>query len=136
MIKRMIFKTPMVHKLEVLSSCCLADCSKYVREGQWRRVNVLPHVGGSFLLLGSEERECVLCHVGWSGLLLGGEKKSMCSVMLAGLSRCWPVGKREKEEKWLALSFMLPRGDEPGSNSHWVKYINSNSNDQSNSSTK
>ena len=32
------------------------------RESQWRRVNVLSHVGWSFLLLGSEERECVLSH--------------------------------------------------------------------------
>ena len=32
--ERMISKTPMVHKLDALSSWCLADCSKYVRECQ------------------------------------------------------------------------------------------------------
>ena len=54
----------MVHKLDVLTSWCLADSLKYVRESvkksQWRWVNVLPHVGWSFLLLGNEERECAL----------------------------------------------------------------------------
>ena len=76
--------------------------------------DVLPHIGWSFLLLGSEDRECALSRW-WSVLLLGGEEReSMCSVMLAGLSCCWPVGKREEGEKWLAQPFMLPRGADPG----------------------
>ena len=86
--ERLISQTPMVHKLDVLSSPCLSDCSKYVRKSQWRRVIVLSHVGWSFLLPGSEERKCalspwmvcpaarrrreeyVLCHVGWLVLVL------------------------------------------------------------------
>ena len=73
--ERMISQTPTVHKLDEVSSWCLVDCSKYVRESQWRRVNVVSHVGWSFLLLGNEERECALCHIGWL------------------------VGKREEEER-------------------------------------
>ena len=32
--ERMISQTPTVHKLGEVSSWCLADCSKYVRESQ------------------------------------------------------------------------------------------------------
>ena len=32
--ERMISQTPKIHKLDEVSSCCLADCSKYVRESQ------------------------------------------------------------------------------------------------------
>ena len=32
--ERMIFQTPTVHKLDEVSSCGFADCSKYVRESQ------------------------------------------------------------------------------------------------------
>ena len=32
--KRMISQTPTVHKLDEVSSWCLADCSKNVRESQ------------------------------------------------------------------------------------------------------
>ena len=55
--ERMISLTPAVHKLDEVSSWCLADCLKYVRESQWRRVNLVSHVGWSFLLLGSEVRD-------------------------------------------------------------------------------
>ena len=41
------------------------------------------------------------------------QRLSMCSVMLAGLSCCWPVGKREEIEQWLVRSFMLSRGGDP-----------------------
>ena len=34
--------------------------------------------------------------------------------MLAGLSCCWPVGKREDGKKWLARPFMLPQRGDPG----------------------
>ena len=114
--EKMISPTPTVHKLDKVSSWCLADCSKYVRESQWRsvwkRVNVVSHVGCSFLLLGREERECVLCHVDRSVLLekpawqsrekmvcpaanqKGSEGRMSLSCWLA-LSCCWPVGKQE-----------------------------------------
>ena len=68
--ERMISQTPMVHKLDEVSSWCLADCLKYVRVSQWRRVNVV-----SVMLAGlsccwpegkREERGCVLSHIGWS----------------------------------------------------------------------
>ena len=55
--ERMISHTPMVHKLDEVSSWCLADCSKYMKESQRKKVNVVSHVGWFFLLLGSEERE-------------------------------------------------------------------------------
>ena len=32
--ERMISQTPTVHKLDEISSWCLADCLKYVRESQ------------------------------------------------------------------------------------------------------
>ena len=82
--ERMISQTPTVHKLDEVFSWCLADCSKYVcvcerereslKKSQWRRVNLISHVGWPFLLLGSEERECVLCHVIWLVLLLASEE--------------------------------------------------------------
>ena len=115
-----------------------------MRENQWRRVNVLPHVDWSFLLLGSEKRERVCALSCW-----------------LALSCCWPVGKRVEEYVlchvcWLVLllasekvrreremvsaAFYVAPGRWPGQNgfshSHWVKYINSNSNGQSNSHTK
>ena len=52
------------------------------KKSQGRRVNVLPHVSWSFLLLRSEEREYVLCHVDRLFLLLatvgqwGNEKRT------------------------------------------------------------
>ena len=139
--ERMISQTPMVHKLDVLSSWCLGDCSKYVRESQWRRENELSHVDWSFLLLGSKEREreCALshwlvclaarkqreeymhCHVGWLVLLLASretrrDREMVCTAFYVALGR-WP-------------------GQNGISHSHWAKYINSNSNGQSNSHTK
>ena len=42
--ERMISQTPTVHKFDEVSSRCLADCLKYVRESQWRRVNMVSHV--------------------------------------------------------------------------------------------
>ena len=54
------------------------------------------------------------CHVGWLVLLLGGEERNMFSVLLTGLSCCWPVGKREEGENWLTRPFMLSQGGAPG----------------------
>ena len=95
--KRMVSQTPMVHKLDVLSSWCFADCSKYVRE--WERVSEEESV---------KKSECALsCWVvfpaarrrkerKWSIMLPGlschsqdrKRRERMCTVMLAGLSYC------------------------------------------------
>ena len=91
--ERMISQTPIVHKLDMLPSWCLADCSKYMRESQWRRVNVLSHLGWSFLLLGNEERESVLYHVVWSVLLRASEEV------------------RREGKKWLAWPFMVTQAE-------------------------
>ena len=150
--ERMISQTPMVHKLDVLSSWCLAVCSKYVREGQWRRVkwrrvNVVSHVGWSFLLLGGEERECalscwlvcpparrrreeyVLCHVGLLVLLLASGETSRENVLYhvdwSVLSLAGQEAKRGRE--MVSVAFNVAPGMWPGQNgishSHWAKYI-------------
>ena len=83
--ERMISQTPTVHKLDEVSSRCLADNTKYVRESHWIRVI---------------EEEWM-----WSLMLAGpscckeAKRENMCSVMLPGLSCCKPVGKREEEDK-------------------------------------
>ena len=108
--ERMISQTPIVHKLGVLSSWCLADCSKSVREkpvkkSQWRRVNVLSNVDWSFVLLGSEERECAL--------------SCWLACPAAGL---WGNDKRARE--MVSAAFYVARGRWPGQNgishSHWT----------------
>ena len=101
--ERMISQTPRVHKLDEVSSWCLTDCSKYVRESQWRRMNVVSHVDWSFLLLGGEERECVLCHVCWLDVLLAsGEARRGKQDRSVLLER--PAWKRVKE---CYLAFLL-----------------------------
>ena len=64
-------------------------------------VNVVSHVGWSFLLLGSKERECVLCHVDWSVLLErpAWKREKVCSVMLTGLSCLKGLRGRERERE-------------------------------------
>ena len=121
----MISQTPTIHKLEEVSSWYLVDCSKCervsVKKSQWRRVNVVSHVGWSFLLLRSEERECVLCHVAWLVLLLAsGEARrgrEDSSVLLEGLR-----GRRWKN---VTSPFYSCLGKWPGQNgmkySHWSK---------------
>ena len=76
-----------------------------VKKIQWRRLNAVSHVGWSFLLLGSEERECVLCHVRCLVLLLAiweaRRERQNRSVLLER-----PAWKRVKE-CYLAF-FQLP----------------------------
>ena len=38
-------------------------------------------------------------------------REGICFVMLAGLFCCWPVGKREEGEKWLALPLEVTRAE-------------------------
>ena len=126
--ERMISQTPTVHKLDEVSSWCLADCSKYVRESQWRRVNVVSHVGWSFLLPGSEKRECVLCHVGCLCPAAGRWRERMCSIMLAGFVLLLASGKMRREREMVTTAFYVAPGRWPGQNgisrSHWVKIYN------------
>ena len=100
--ERMISQTPTVHKLDEVSSWCLVDCSKYVRESHWRRVNVVSHVGWSFLLLGSKVRECVLCHVDRSVLLKrpGGRKWKNVTSPFYSCPGKWPGQNGMKYSPW------------------------------------
>ena len=80
---------------------------------------MVSHVGWSFLLLRSEERECVLCHVdrscparkacmeekkefvlyhvGWLVLLLGGEERGRVLSHVGWSYPCCQQGKKQKE---------------------------------------
>ena len=92
MMKEWFPKTPMVHKLDEVSSWYLADCSKYVRESQWRRVYMLCHVGWLVLLLASGE------------VRRGRQDRSVCSKGLRGRA----------SERMLPRLFIVARGSDPG----------------------
>ena len=108
---------------ERMSSLVLLACLAASKEEAKRGVCALscwlacPAAGQS----GSEKRENVLSHVDWSVLLPGGQE----------LGRGWEM---------VSAAFYVAPGRWPRQNgisySHWVKYINSNSNGQSNSFTK
>ena len=117
----MIAQTLMVHKLDVLSSWCLADCSvvreekdglsrsKYMRESQWRRVNVLSHVDWSFCCQ-EAKRECALsCCLACPVASQWGSEKRKTGQVCPARKACEEAG-----ERMLPRLFIVAQGSDPG----------------------
>ena len=96
----------------------------------------------SVLLLGSEEREyALLCWLACPAASQGGSKERECALLC-----CWACpaagqwGSETRGREMVSAVFYIAPGRWPGKNginhSHWTKYMNPNSNDQSNSRTK
>ena len=80
-----------------------------------------------------EKREFVLCHVGWLVLLLGVEERGCVLSHVSWFVHAASKGRSEKrDQEMVSAVFYVARGGVPGQNgishSHWMKYINSNSN--------
>ena len=108
----------MISQTSTVSSLCSADCSKYVREGQWRRVSEeewmwsLMLAGSSCCYEAKRERENA-CSVMLTGLSCSKslcERESLCSIMLASLSCCLGAKREGVCSLTLAgLSMLLAR---------------------------
>ena len=108
--ERMISQTPMVHKLDEVSSLCLAYCSKYVRESQWRRVREEEWIWS--LILASfpaarkrRERMCVMsCWLACLAASQWGSEKRKTGQDCPARKACV-----EESERMLPRFLLLPR---------------------------
>ena len=72
----------------------LEICERVSEEESVKKSECAPSCWLVFPAARKQREEYVFCHVD-------------------GLSCCWPVGKREEDEKWFAQPFMLPQGGDP-----------------------
>ena len=104
--ERMISQTPTVHKLDEVSSWCLADCSKYVRE------SVKKSECGLVLPAAWKKREriCALsCWLAYPAASQWGSEKRKTGQVCPARKACV-----EKGERMLPRLFIVAQGSDPG----------------------
>ena len=136
--ERMISQTPMVHKLDEVSSWCLADCSKYVRVSKEVSVKKSECALSCWLVLPAARkrrerkigqvcpaRKACVEEIHPARKMAEERREWKCSVMLAGYVLLLTSGEARREQEMVSAAFYVAPRRWPGQNgishSHWMK---------------